>query len=70
MDETQPLLRVVRGSADPEEVAALVAVLTSMTAADSAQDETPRSRWSNPSSRMRAPQVAARDGWRSSALPR
>jgi Acyl-CoA carboxylase epsilon subunit len=66
----RPLLRVVRGDATPEEIAALVAVLL---ATRSAQDDAPaapsRSAWSDRSARMRGPLQPGPGGWRRSALP-
>jgi hypothetical protein len=47
-------LRIVRGDATPEEVAALVAVLAARPAAASAT-ETPRSEWSRPRPRATLP---------------
>jgi hypothetical protein len=68
-EPTRPLLRVVRGDATPEEVAALVAVVASMGAA-----EAPRPRrvpeWSARHRRVRTTLAHGPGGWRSSALPR
>ncbi len=59
IDETSPTLRITRGRPDPEEIAALVAVLTA-AGSDAPQPPPRRSAWAG-----RAP----RD-WRRSALPR
>jgi hypothetical protein len=68
-EPTRPLLRVIRGDASPEEVAALVAVVASMGAA-----EAPRPRrvpeWSARHRRVRTTLPHGPGGWRSSALPR
>ena len=66
----RPLLRVVRGDASPEEVAALVTVL--LAAAGPAEQDagrTARSAWSDPASRLRRPVFPAPGAWRRSALP-
>jgi hypothetical protein len=72
-----PTLRLVRGDAAPEEIAALLAVLAARTAAAPDADPagvTPRGGWAD---RARAlpsmPQLAARTGpgaWRASGRPR
>jgi Acyl-CoA carboxylase epsilon subunit len=69
-----PYLRVVRGDATPEEIAALVATLTAVAAARarSAAAAAPapvRSDWNSPARRLRAPLSPAPGGWRRSALP-
>jgi Acyl-CoA carboxylase epsilon subunit len=65
---SQPLLRIVRGDATPEEIAALVAVLTAR--AESAADTRApsRSAWADPV--LRQPLPHGPSGWRRSALPR
>ncbi len=65
----QPLLRVVRGDATPEEVAALVAVLASVGGAPPAPAR-PRSAWSAHHRKVRSHQPHGSGGWRSSGLPR
>lgn len=66
----RPVLRVVSGDATPEEVAAIVAVLT---AASNGTDEPPparRSLWAD-SARVPGSRLAPGPGaWRASALPR
>ena len=66
-----PPLFVVQGSATPEEVAALVAVLQADAAAAPAGSTTPtvRAEWSSHHRKMRASFPAGPGGWRSSALP-
>ena len=63
-----PVLRVVRGDATPEEVAALVAVLAARGGAAPAEEPRPVSRWERPQPRVALPapgpgawQAAARD---------
>jgi hypothetical protein len=65
-----PLLRVIRGGATPEEIAALVAVLLAPRPADDgAPPVSARSAWSDPSARLRIPPHAGPGGWRRSVLP-
>ena len=69
-DQARPLLRVVRGDATPEEVAALVAVVASL---GSNGGEPPRRRtpeWSAHHRTMRRSLPHGPGGWRSSGLPR
>ncbi|MEU6997014.1 acyl-CoA carboxylase epsilon subunit [Nonomuraea sp. NPDC046570] len=62
-------LRVVRGEATAEEIAALVAVL----AARESEAERPAVQkvesWRNPARGMRKPLAPGKLGWRNSALP-
>jgi len=64
----EPALRVVRGDATPEEIAALVAVLLSRSG-----DEVPpapaRSAWADRSRQLRRPLRPGPGAWRRSALP-
>lgn len=65
----RPFLRVVRGDASPEEVAALVAVLGSMSAPPEAPPRrTPE--WSAHHRKVRRTLPHGPGGWRSSGLPR
>ena len=69
-----PYLSVVRGDASAEEIAALVATLTSVAAARSAAaasaEEPPVSRnWNSRARLLRTPVHPAAGGWRRSALP-
>ncbi|NUO99427.1 MAG: acyl-CoA carboxylase subunit epsilon [Nonomuraea sp.] len=62
-------LRIVRGDATPEEIAAVVAVLAARRRAH-AEPERPRSQtWRNPARGMRNPGVPGKSAWRVSALP-
>ena len=67
----QPLLRVVRGDATPEEIAALVAVLLARSA-DAEAPGPARSvsdAWSDRSRQLRPPLFPGPGAWRRSALP-
>jgi hypothetical protein len=68
----RPVLRVVRGDATPEEIAALVAVLALRrpAAPEPATPARPRSEWSARSRLMRTPVFPSPGGWRRSGLPR
>jgi hypothetical protein len=69
----QPALRVVRGDATPEEIAALVAVLLSRPGDDEvrARPVRPaRSAWADRSGQLRRPLRPGPGAWRRSALPR
>jgi hypothetical protein len=69
----RPVLRVIRGDATLEEVAALVAVLMARAAESSSPTAQPRparrSAWSDRSRQLRAPIRPAPGAWRRSALP-
>jgi Acyl-CoA carboxylase epsilon subunit len=65
----RPYLRVVRGDATPEELAALVAVLLSRSAEADAAPAPPRSAWSDRSRQLRRPLYPGPGAWRRSALP-
>ncbi|MDP3893006.1 acyl-CoA carboxylase subunit epsilon [Nocardioides sp.] len=67
--ETPPLLRVVNPDATAEEIAALVAVFSSLGSGEPpAPRRTPE--WSANHRRLRAPLAHGAGGWRASALPR
>jgi hypothetical protein len=64
-----PVLRVVSPHATPEEVAALVAVLSALGGGEPAPvRRVPE--WSRPARRHRAPVAHGPGGWRASGLPR
>jgi len=67
----RPLLRVVRGDATPEEIAALVAALVTRAAGLTApgQARSVPGAWSDPSRQLRRPLFPGPGGWRRSALP-
>ena len=69
-----PYLRVVRGDATPEEVAALVAALAAVATARASaarpQLRRPASAWTDRSRLLRSAVHPSPGGWRRSALPR
>ena len=68
--EPLPPLRLVRGDATPEEIAALVAVLSAAGAAGDPAPPRPRSQWASRERAVRQPLAPGRGAWRASALPR
>jgi hypothetical protein len=68
---SQPLLRVVRGDATPEEIAALVAVLLVRSADGEAPgpDRSVPGFWSDRAGQLRRPLYPGPGAWRRSALP-
>jgi len=69
-----PFLRVVRGDASDEEIAAIVATFTAIAAARAAagSNAKPRSvppEWGSRARQLRTPLHPAAGGWRRSALP-
>jgi hypothetical protein len=68
-DEPQPLLRVVKGDATDEEIAALVSVFASLGGPEAApRRRTPE--WSAHHRKLRVTLPNGPGGWRSSGLPR
>jgi hypothetical protein len=66
--ERAPFLRVIKGDATPEEVAALIAVLASLqTPAPPRRRRAPE--WNAPHRMVRRALPHGPGGWRSSALP-
>ena len=65
---SEPLLRVVRGDATPEEIAALIAVVTSRGGDVEAEPGPTRSLWARPILRTSLPHGPG--AWRASSLPR
>ena len=73
MSETEPVvdrpvLRVLHGAPDATELAALVAVVTAMSAGDDSGAVPPRSSWAAPHRMVRQPLPFG--GWRASLAPR
>ena len=67
MTESPPLLRVVRGNPTPEELAALIAVVS--TRGGAVEEPAPaRSLWAAPA--LRRPLSPGPGAWRASSLPR
>jgi Acyl-CoA carboxylase epsilon subunit len=67
--DRRPVLRVLRGNATPEEIAALVAVLLSRSAAEEPSPRPAPSAWADRSRLLRRPLFPGPDAWRRSALP-
>ena len=68
MSEGQPLLRVVRGNPTPEELAALIAVVSTRGGVVVEEPPAPRSLWAAPV--LRKPLSPGPGAWRASSLPR
>jgi hypothetical protein len=68
-EDQRPVLRVVKGDATPEEVAALVAVIASM-GGEAPSRPRPRSSWADPGRRLRTSLPHGPGAWRASGLPR
>ena len=66
----RPVLRVVRGDATPEEIAAVVAVLLAPPALAEPRPRRAPSAWADRSRLLRRPLFPGPDAWRRSALPR
>ncbi|MDF2146499.1 acyl-CoA carboxylase epsilon subunit [Knoellia sp. p5-6-4] len=69
-EERRPALRVVRGDATPEELAALVAVLSAASGGDEPEPPRPPSRWTSRPHGPRGPLHPGPGAWRASAFPR
>jgi len=69
---SERFLQVVHGDPTPEEVAALVAVLTARAraAASGTRPRPPPSMWADPSRRLQRALPHGPGAWRSGALPR
>ncbi|HEV2784653.1 MAG TPA: acyl-CoA carboxylase subunit epsilon [Actinophytocola sp.] len=68
--EQRPLLRVVRGTPDDYELAALTAVVSAIAAAGGGSaPEQRRSPWSDPRATLRRPISHGPGAWRASGLP-
>jgi len=67
----RPLLRVVRGDATPEEIAALVAVLAARGGESDApaRPSSVKNTWSDRSRLLRRPLATGPGAWRTSSLP-
>jgi hypothetical protein len=67
----EPLLRVVRGDATPEEIAALVAVLVTRDVGTGAASpvRSVSNAWSDRSGQLRRPLSPGPGAWRRSSLP-
>jgi Acyl-CoA carboxylase epsilon subunit len=67
--DRRPVLRVLRGDATPEEIAAVVAVLLARPAREGAPPRSPPSPWADRSRLLRRPLFPGPDAWRRSGLP-
>ena len=65
----RPFLQIVRGDATPEEVAALVAVIASMSGGAAPPQPKPRSTWAHPARSVRTVHRHGEGAWRASGLP-
>lgn len=74
-DATRPVLRIVRGTPDDAEIAALTAALVTMSGPAAAPPPEPMSIWADRCAGLRhtagnRPLRPGRHAWRASALPR
>jgi hypothetical protein len=65
-----PLLRIVTPSTTPEEVAAMVAVLSALSSGDDDRPRRRRTEWNSPYRQVRPFYSHGPGGWRSSGLPK
>ncbi|MEO6081849.1 MAG: acyl-CoA carboxylase subunit epsilon [Umezawaea sp.] len=67
----RPLLRIVRGNPDDQELAGLTAVVSALASTPAPGPTAPeeRSDWGNPAHRVRTPLTPGPGAWRSSARP-
>jgi acyl-CoA carboxylase epsilon subunit len=68
-DDDKPMLRVVRGTPDELELAALTAVVASLRAAPAAEEAQPGSRWADKVRLTRGALPKGAGAWRASGLP-
>jgi Acyl-CoA carboxylase epsilon subunit len=67
----RPALRIVRGTPDDEELAALTVVVAGLaTTGEPAPAPRPRSRWADRAALVRQPLPFGPGAWRASGLPR
>ena len=69
-ERDRPPLRLVRGDATPEEVAALMAVLSAASGGEEPPAARHTSQWSSPARAVRRPVAPGPGAWRASAWPR
>ena len=67
--DRRPVLRVVRGDASPDEIAALVAVLLARPGVEAPPPRPAPSAWADRSRLLRRPVFPGPGAWRRSALP-
>jgi hypothetical protein len=68
--DERPLLRIVRGTPDDVELAALTAVVASLPGPAAEEEQPAQSAWSAPETRLRTPLHPGPGAWRASGLPR
>ncbi|GII53220.1 hypothetical protein Pth03_16090 [Planotetraspora thailandica] len=68
MSEQEPYLKIVRGDATPEEIAALVAALA-VRATGAAKAVRNANNWRNPAHRMRSDLPHGPGAWRAAFMP-
>jgi hypothetical protein len=69
-DQQRPILRVIKGDATPEEVAALVAVVAALGSGGGSPPRRRTPEWSAHHRKTRVSLLHGPGGWRSSSLPR
>ena len=69
-DAGSPLLQIVKPDATPEEIAAIVAVLSALRPAPASSDRGHRSLWADPAHRLQVAHHHGDGAWRASGLPR
>jgi hypothetical protein len=70
INEIRPLLRVIKGTPDDTELAALAAVVLGVaTTAAATPEPAPRSRWADRAALVRRPLPVGPGAWRASGLP-
>ena len=68
--EEKPLLKVVKGTPDDYQLAALTAVIAGLASAAPVEEKpTQRSEWANPARRVRRPLQHGPGAWRASGFP-
>ena len=65
-----PVLRIVRGQPDPDELAVIATVLAAAGTAGPRQPAAPISAWADPARLLRVPGRPGPNGWTGTALPR
>lgn len=66
----RPLLRIVRGTPDDVELAALTAVVATLPGPAGQPEPERRSAWSDPANQLRTPVRPGHGAWRTSGLAR
>ena len=69
-NDERPLLRVVRGTPDDAELAALSVVVAALASAGESTAPVRRSAWADRAALMRRPHTHGPGAWRASGLPR